>query len=119
MDDLLVPIQKLTSSKELQDKLDTLGFSEITRWTGETYDHESKPETQLEDIEKLQRIAASCVVIAQSPLEQCLANLLEATSQLYVETALKVINNKTLSSNQVRQIVIGESNLRFIATKQL
>jgi len=117
MDDLFVPVQKLTSMKELQEKLLAHGFKDIVRWTGETYDHESNPAAQQEDIDKLERIAASCVGLAKTPLERYLANLLKDTADLYVQTARSVINDTTLSSNEVREIVIGESNLRIVATK--
>lgn len=117
MDDLFVPVQKLTSMRELQEKLVALGFKDIDRWTGETYDHESNPAAQQEDIEKLERIAASCISLAKTPLERYLANLLKDTVDLYVKTARSVIDDRSLSSTEVREIVIGESNLRVVATK--
>lgn len=117
MDDLFVPVQKLTSMRELQEKLVALGFKDIDRWTGETYDHESNPAAQQEDIEKLERIAASCISLAKTPLERYLANLLKDTADLYVKTARSVIDDRSLSSTEVREIVIGESNLRVVATK--
>lgn len=117
MDDLFVPVQNLTSMQELQEKLMALGFKNIVRWTGETYDHESSPAAQLDDILKLERIAASCVSLAKTPLERYLANLLKDTAGLYVQTTRSVINDTSLSSSEVREIVIGESNLRIVATK--
>lgn len=117
MDDLFVPIQKLTSMKELQEKLAALGIKDIVRWTGETYDHESNPAAQQEDIEKLERIAVSCVSLAKNPLEKSLAKLLKDTASLYTKTTRDVINDASLSPSEVREIVIGESNLRIVATK--
>lgn len=117
MDDLFVPVQKLTSMQELQEKLMVLGFKNIDRWTGETYDHESSPAAQLEDIEKIERIAVSCVSLAKTTLERCLANLLKDIAGLYVQTTRRAINDTSLSSNELFQILIGEGNLRIVATK--
>lgn len=117
MDDLFVPVQKLTSLKELQENLMSLGFKNIDRWTGETYDHESNPATQQEDIEKLNRIAMSCVNIAKTPLERCLANLLREITNLFLETVHNVANLQALSPNEIHEIVLGETNLRIVATK--
>ena len=117
MDDLFVPIQKLTSMKELQAKLLSLGIVNVERWTGETFDHESNPVAQLEDIEKLEIIADSCLLLAKSPLEKSLATLLKGTADLYTKAARDAIANRFLSPSQVRDIVIGESNLRIVATK--
>lgn len=117
MDDLFVPIQKLTSMQELQEKLAALGVKDVVRWTGETYDHESNPAARQEDIEKLERIAAFCVSLAKNPLERYLANLLKDTAGLYTKTTRAVIDDASLSPSEVREIVIGESNLRIVATK--
>lgn len=117
MDDLFVPVQKLTTMQEILEKLSVLGFRNIVRWTGETYDHESNPAALQEDIEKLELIATSCVKIAQRPLERYLAELLKDTAALYVQKTRRVINDTSLSVNEVREIVIGESNLRIVATK--
>lgn len=117
MDDLFVPVQKLTSMKELQEKLITREVREVVRWTGETYDHESNPAAQQDDIEKLVCIAQSCVGLAKTPLEKCLTNLLKKTADLYLQITRGVINDSSLSKSQVREIVIGESNLRVVATK--
>ena len=117
MDDLFVPVQKLTSMKEMQEKLVALGFKDIVRWIGETYDHESNTAAQQEDIDKLERIAASCVSVAKTPLERYLANLAKETASLYAQTTRSVINDPSLSYTEVREIVIGEGNLRVVATR--
>lgn len=117
MDDLFVPIQKLTSMNELSLKLSALGFKDIDRWTGETYDHESNPSAQLEDILKLQRIAAASAQYATTATEHYLAQLARDTATRYVETTCKAIADHSLSEQEIRDIVIGESNLRVLATK--
>ena len=60
MDDLLVPIQKLTTMSELTEILYQNGFKSVDRWTGETFDHESTILLQLEDMDKLLTIVKSC-----------------------------------------------------------
>jgi ubiquinone/menaquinone biosynthesis C-methylase UbiE len=117
MDDLFVPIQKLTSMRELREKLVVRGYKDIDRWTGETYDHESNAAAQLGDIEKLERIATSCASLAKTPLQRYLSNLLINTADLYLRTVHSVIDDRSLLSTEVREIVIGESNLRVVATK--
>lgn len=117
MDDLFVPVQKLTSINELSTKLSARGFKDIDRWTGETYDHESNPPAQLEDILKLERIAAASAQFATTATERYLAQLARDTATLYVETTRKAIADSSLSEQEVRDIVIGESNLRVVATK--
>jgi len=117
MDDLFVPVQKLTSMAELSEKLNALKFSEIVRWTGETYDHESNPHSQLEDILKLERIAAASIKFAKTATERYLTQLAKETATLYVDTTRRAIEDSSLSSQDIREIVIGESNLRVIATK--
>jgi ubiquinone/menaquinone biosynthesis C-methylase UbiE len=117
MDDLFVPIQKLTSMQELSTKLTALGYKDIDRWTGETYDHESTPTSQLEDILKLERIASASTSFATTTTERYLAALASETATLYVETTRKAIGDTSLSMQQIRDIVIGESNLRVVATK--
>lgn len=117
MDDLFVPVQKLTTMQEMLEKLNKLGFRNIVRWTGETYDHESNPAALQEDIDKLELIATSCVSLAQKPLQRYLAELLKDTVELYIKKTRSVINDTSLSANEVREIVIGEGNLRIVATK--
>jgi SAM-dependent methyltransferase len=92
-------------------------FMDIDRWTGETYDHESTPTSQLEDILKLERIASASTSFATTTTERYLAALASETATLYVETTRKAIGDTSLSMQQIRDIVIGESNLRVVATK--
>ena len=117
MDDLFVPVQTLTRMNGLSEKLGALGYSSINRWTGETFDHESNPSAQFEDIEKLVHIAESGERLAKTPEQRYLTKLLKDTALVYVETTRRAINDKQLSSTEVREIVIGEGNLRVVATK--
>jgi hypothetical protein len=81
--------------------------------------HDALPisEAQLEDIEKLGLIARFCVSLAKTPLERYLSNLLVETVDIYVKATYSAINDPSLSALEVREIVIGESNLRVVATK--
>jgi ubiquinone/menaquinone biosynthesis C-methylase UbiE len=115
MDDLFVPVQKLTSMDEISSKLSN--YSDITRWNGETFDHESNPSAQLTDIEKLQRITRSSMSCATTEKERYLTQLAHKTATLYVETVRHVIDNNSLSPSDINEIVIGEGNLRVVATK--
>ncbi len=117
MDDLFVPVQKLTSFAELATKLPKLGYSDIDRWTGETFDHESNPAAQLEDIAKLEQIAHACLGLAKTATQRYLTQLAHQTAKLYVEIARKAMNDTSISSADIRDVVIGEGNHRIVATK--
>ncbi|MDP2035624.1 MAG: class I SAM-dependent methyltransferase [Polaromonas sp.] len=117
MDDLFVPIQKLTRFSELTSKLPNLGYGSIDRWTGETFDHESNPIAQLEDIKKLERITHASLGLAETEPQRYLTRLAHATAQMYVDVAERALADKTLSDTNLREIVIGEGNHRIVATK--
>ncbi len=117
MDDLFVPIQKLTRFSELTSKLPNLGCSDIDRWTGETFDHESNPAAQLDDIQKLERITRASISLARTETEKYLTQLAHTTASLYVATAERALADKTISTADLREIVIGEGNHRIVATK--
>jgi ubiquinone/menaquinone biosynthesis C-methylase UbiE len=119
LDDLFVPIQKLTSMSELSVKLKSNGYESIERWVGETFDHEGNPNAQLEDIEKLEKIAKASIGLAETASERYLTRLAHQTACLYVETARKAINDESLDSSELYGIVIGEGNHRVIAVKSL
>ncbi len=117
MDDLFVSVQKLTSFAELATKLPKLGYSEIHRWTGETFDHESNSAAQLEDIVKLERIFHAGLSLAKTVTECYLTQLAHQTATLYVEFARKAMNDGSISAAEIREVVIGEGNHRVVATK--
>jgi SAM-dependent methyltransferase len=117
MDDLFVPIQKLTSFSELAYKLPKLGCVDIDRWTGETFDHESNPHAQLEDIQKLECIARASLGLAKTATEKYLTQLAHATSLLYLDFSERALADKTISREDLREIVIGEGNHRIVTTK--
>lgn len=117
IDDLFVPIQKLTRFCELSPQLKSLGFSEIHRWTGETFDHENSPKAQLEDMSKLCGISAAALDLAKNAVQRELVTLFGQVATLYAETARRVVLDDSLSPEEVRDIVIGEGNLRILATK--
>lgn len=102
---------------ELQRKLESLGFNEVHRWVGETFDHETNPNSQLEGIKKLYLIAESCISLAETHLEKKLKKLLKETTKIYVNTVHRMINNPTLQPSFIRETVIGDGNLRVIAKK--
>lgn len=117
MDDLFVPVQKLTRFTELASKLPKLGCVDIDRWTGETFDHESNPYAQLEDIQKLERITRASLALAKTATEKYLTQLAHATSLLYLNFTEKALADKTISREDLHEIVIGEGNHRIVATK--
>jgi ubiquinone/menaquinone biosynthesis C-methylase UbiE len=117
MDDLFVPIQKLTKFTNLNEKLTNLGYSHIDRWTGNTFDHENSPEDQLTDMLKLVEIAKAAQYIANTPLENYLSNLLEHTADMYVNIIQEALSDSNLTPEQLIDITIGEGNIRLIATK--
>ena len=117
MDDLFVPIQKLTKFIDLNQKLINLGYSHVDRWTGNTFDHENSPEDQLEDMLKLDLIADSAQSIATTPLEKHLSKLLKLTAHMYVKVIKESMADPNLTPEQRKDITIGEGNLRLIAIK--
>lgn len=117
MDDLFVPVQKLTRLSKLVFKLPKLGFGDVDRRTGETFDHESSSTAQLEDIQKLERITRASLGLAKTETEKYLTQLAHATATLYVGVAEKALADKTISAADLREIVIGEGNHRIVATK--
>ena len=117
MDDLFVPIQKLTKFIDLNQKLINLGYSHVDRWTGNTFDHENSPEDQLEDMLKLDLIAESAQSIATTPLEKHLSKLLKLTAHMYVKVIKESMADSNLTPEQRKDITIGEGNLRLIAIK--
>ena len=117
MDDLFVPVQKLTKFTDLNKKLTNLGYSHVDRWTGNTFDHENSPEDQLEDMLKLVEIAQAAQHIASTPLENYLSNLLKRTADMYVTVIQEALSDSNLTSEQLKDITIGEGNIRLIATK--
>lgn len=117
MDDLFVPVQKLTKFTELAYKLPKLGCRDIDRWAGETFDHESNPNAQLEDIKKLERITRASLDLAGTETEKYLTRLAHATSMLYVDFAEKALADETISNQDLREIIIGEGNHRIVVTK--
>jgi SAM-dependent methyltransferase len=117
MDDLFVPIQKLTSLSEITSELHKRGFDDINRWSGETYDHESNPKTILEDIIKLATLTKGCVGLSNTNMQKNLSGLAVAVCTLYIETCRKVLLDKCISPSEIRSIVIGEGNHRIVARK--
>jgi len=115
-DDLLVPIQTLTRYADLESMLVESGFSEIDRWTGETFDHEASVESQIGDIKKLAAICRAIRVIARSSQEIYLAEMCVEIADLYVSACRAVIEDVRLSEAEKTQIVIGEGNHRVVAT---
>lgn len=117
LDDLFVPIQKLSGMQEMKKKLIKLGFNSIKRWEGDTFDHENSIELQLDDMKKLDRIAAECVKLSTSGSEKYLSCLLKEISNVFICTAKKAISDSSLEKNELKKIIIGEGNLRILAQK--
>lgn len=116
LDDLFVSIQTLTSFYDLQSMLLSNRFSSIQRWVGNTFDHESSVESLLLDLEKLFAICQRAVVIARPGIESVLSNISIKIAGAYLDLARDVLSDQQLSAQQKRQIVIGEGNLRVIAS---
>jgi len=117
MDDLFVPVQELTRFTELNQKLIDLGYSSIDRWTGNTFDHENSPKDQLSDMLKLGEIAESAQSLATTKSETYHTELLKRTADMYINLIQEALSDPNLTSEQLKDITIGEGNLRLIATK--
>ncbi|MQG86668.1 MAG: class I SAM-dependent methyltransferase [SAR202 cluster bacterium] len=117
MDDLFVPVQELTRFTELNQKLIDLGYSSIDRWTGNTFDHENSPKDQLSDMLKLVQIAESAQSLATTKSETYHTELLKRTADMYINLIQEALSDPNLTSEQLKDITIGEGNLRLIATK--
>ena len=50
-------------------------------------------------------------------MQRYLADIAIRTSTLYFDVAKQVIDDKSLSGQQIHEIVIGEGNHRVVATK--
>ena len=116
MDDLLVPVQKLTSMSELNSILRQNGFKSIERWTGETFDQESNIFTQLEDMEKVISIATSCKLIAETEEQNSLSLIMEKIAENYCSEARSLIDNEKIPEAIKKDIILGEGLLRVIAS---
>jgi ubiquinone/menaquinone biosynthesis C-methylase UbiE len=117
LDDLFVPIQILTGKNELIKKLNSIGITDINFWENETYDHESSPKDQINDLIKINKIMLSCKDVAESFTERYLSMLAIEVSTVFLNLALSAQNDEGLSSRELRNIMIGTGNLRVIATK--
>jgi len=117
MDDLFVPVQELTRFTELNQKLIDLGYSNIDRWTENTFDHENSPKDQLSDMLKLGEIAESAQSLATTKSETYHTELLKRTADMYINLIQEALSDPNLTSEQLKDITIGEGNLRLIATK--
>ncbi|MBN40764.1 MAG: hypothetical protein CL757_02785 [Chloroflexi bacterium] len=117
MDDLFVPVQELTRFTELNQKLIDLGYSSIDRWTENTFDHENSPKDQLSDMLKLGEIAESAQSLATTKSETYHTELLKRTADMYINLIQEALSDPNLTSEQLKDITIGEGNLRLIATK--
>ena len=117
MDDLFVPIQHLSNFKDVKEKLIFLGFENITRWEGNTYDHEQNISAQLQDIKKLEVIFENCLNISEDSFQKYLSELAIDNIKLILNHADIVMNDKNLSEKEMNEIIIGEKNLRVVADK--
>ena len=103
--------------EELNGKLIDLKYKKIERWTGETFDQESNPSAQLEDINKLHNIAIASMQLATTAKERVLTQLASKIAMEFSNASKSVIDDTLLSEKEVRDVVIGEGNLRVVATK--
>ena len=117
MDDLLVPIQKLTNMSELEELLIHNKFKKITRWSGETFDQESNISSQLQDMEKVYKISKACSSIAKSKKELVLCKVFKDITKSYCQTCKEVINDQSIEEKTKKKIIIGDGLLRVIAEK--
>ena len=118
MDDLLVPIQRLTTMTELNEILHQNGFTSVERWTGETFDHESTIFTQLEDMEKVLSIVTSCKVISETAEQHSLSNIMKNIAENYCSEARALIDNPKVPEAIKKQIILGEGLLRVVASNK-
>ena len=118
MDDLFVPIQKLTSMPELREILHEEGFGSIERWTGETFDHESNLDTQLEDMEKCLAIAVSCQLISENQEQRSLATVMRKIAETYCLEGRSIADSQSVTELEKQHLIRGEGLLRVVASNK-
>lgn len=116
-DDLTVPIQKLTTFEEISSLLKASGYINITRWIGETFDHESDIGESLIDVKKQLKVCESMKMIAKSELEKSLSSLCYEITLNYVNEITSIIENNRMDNKIKKDLIIGEGNHRIIADK--
>ena len=118
MDDLLVPIQRLTTMTELTETLHELGFKSVERWTGETFDHESTIFTQLEDMKKVLSIVTSCQTLSETEEQRSLCKIMRNIAENYCSEARALIDDQKVPEAIKKQIILGEGLLRVVASNK-
>ncbi|MDA7546259.1 class I SAM-dependent methyltransferase [Alphaproteobacteria bacterium] len=118
MDDFFVPIQTLTRYDDLKSKLKDLGYQNIKRWVGKTYDHEENVEAQYKDIEKIEKIFRSCVRNSNNHEEKYLSNLSLKITKSYLDCFRKITEDTNSNKDIIDHLILGEKNIRVVAEKK-
>ncbi|MGI8660843.1 MAG: class I SAM-dependent methyltransferase [Thermoleophilaceae bacterium] len=120
LDDLFVPILETYTVERVDQLLGGAGFGSWRRWQAGQNDHESDPETLVEELRIRERTwaagAADASAEAAATIERGLAALTSAT----IGTAEAVIaegRGGGLTPEQVRETVIGTGHHRLVAEK--
>lgn len=119
LDDLFVPILETYTVDRVEHLLGGAGFASWRRWAGGQNDHESDPQTLVEELrirEQLWQAGAAEADAGAAEIEKQLATLTTST----IAAAEEVIaqgDAGALSAAQVHEAVIGTGHHRIVAEK--
>jgi ubiquinone/menaquinone biosynthesis C-methylase UbiE len=119
LDDFFVPIVTFVDWETLRGKLMARGFEQIERWEKGRFDHESNPDLQRKEIEKMVRIFRAAAELAEDDAKK-LAGLGLATAQDFLtqtQSRITAHEKGDISEAELEQAVIGEGNHRVLAVK--
>lgn len=117
MDDFFVPIQTFINWEALESLLVDRGFVSVERWTEGRFDHEAKPQSQIEDMEKIRSIFKAIFEFSDdSSLSSSLGRLGFDFASAFINEAELCLNDALRKPKDVERLIIGEGNHRVIAT---
>tara|TARA_B110000027_G_C16103823_1_gene294310 strand:+ start:239 stop:1147 length:909 start_codon:yes stop_codon:yes gene_type:complete len=111
IDDLFVPIQKITPKKEIIKMLRYKKIKNIQFWnTTKTFDHEADFKSYLNEFKKLKTIFSN--VKKNQPEKDIAIKIIN----IYIQKINSILKQK-ISIKKKRQVIIGEGNHRILMTK--
>jgi ubiquinone/menaquinone biosynthesis C-methylase UbiE len=122
LDDFFVPVLELVEWKVLKEKLEDRGFTDINRWEKGRFDHESSPESLLQDLQRAVVIFTSAVEISKDSDARVKALALDGLKAgqnhcQRVEEYLAAFANGEISKQALDEKVIGEGHHRVLAVR--
>lgn len=111
IDDLFVPIQKITPKKEIIKMLRYKKIKNIQFWnTTKTFDHEADFKSYLNEFKKLKTIFSN--VKKNQPEKDIAIKIIN----IYIQKINSILKQK-ISIKKKRQVIIGEGNHRILMIK--